>query len=143
MLITRETKNVFRKLSLQSIYLSTCLCWDSFHWASTRDRAELNDFRKPKLHVKTIPRWKNYFLKKWNTRDLYRHFSLMLIFMSWSCMSLIYLLLIFRGIFFTFYFVNKFFFWFHVLFVFVYWMLRMLCMLMFDECCMQTEGKLR
>lgn len=80
-------------------------------------RAESIQFRKSKFHVKTR---KNFFFKKWSTGDLYRHFSLMLIFMSCSCMSLIYLLLIFRGIFSRFSLTS-------FLFVsFVCWVLRML-----------------
>lgn len=56
--------------------------------------AELNSFSKITCH--NILRRKNILLKN-EARDLDRRFSLMLIFMSASCMSLIYLLLIFRG----------------------------------------------
>lgn len=76
-------------------------------WASTDSGRSFSIFEN-EFSCQNNPRWKKSEKMK-HKRFISAWASLMLIFMSWSCMSLIYLLLIFRGIFSFLISFNKFF----------------------------------
>lgn len=99
------SKSCSQPVKYRGAFIAIASC-DSFihqfacrsHWASlTKPRGGAYSFSKIKNVSCHNMRRKKYFFLKNEARDLYRRLSLMLIFMSCSCMSLIYLLLIFRG----------------------------------------------